>query len=484
MEEEITDAPVEGSAFIRHFSFPYEKATQIHLRTTATLVDPQIGFYKTSVTGEFPRIQSRNPVEVKLDQYEYAVYDMISNYEDLLMCRRLPDDQNMRLIYCAHALNHCLRSRKLIIKNNEKEKRNGISDDLRDQGFHRARVLILAPTKEAARRIVHTFLGLMPKGSTVSHRKRFERDFGPQSADRQKNNGLGRKPKDYEAWFSCNASDHFRIGIAFAKKSVKLYSAFVDSDLILASPLGLQSIIEEEKDKEADLQYITASTELLVVDQAEMLLMQNWANVLQIIGLLNQRPTKAAFSSAARIRLAYLAGYGKLYRQTLIFSAVAAPQVVLLAGECEILMTAWLFSDFQGLNYIPSIPHYPGLYPTYLPDHVRIPGLKPVKSANSGATHPFKKARIDPHDVDSITPGLPDVKLNLIPFAVFEQPDSNTRNLVVLDSDANVNADSDADEVNLNDHAELRPSAANPGLQQVVVYSGPLPKKPLTSWSE
>lgn len=89
------------------------------------------------------------------------------------------------------------------------------------------------------------------------------------------------------------------------------------------------------RDKEADLQYITASTELLVIDQAEALLMQNWANVLQIVGLLNQRPTKASFSSAARIRLAYLAGYGKLYRQSLIFSAVAAPQIVLLTGECE-----------------------------------------------------------------------------------------------------------------------------------------------------
>lgn len=66
-------------------------------------------------------------------------------------------------------------------------------------------MLILAPTKEAARRIVHTFLGLMPKGSTVSHRKRFERDFGPQTPEAQKNNEIGRKPKDYKEWFSCKS---------------------------------------------------------------------------------------------------------------------------------------------------------------------------------------------------------------------------------------------------------------------------------------
>ncbi|VDP88359.1 unnamed protein product [Echinostoma caproni] len=215
-DEDITDAPVEG-------------------------------FYKTSVSHGFPRIESKNPVDVKLGPYETEVYNIVSNYEDLLLCRRHPEDQNMRLIYCAHALNHCLRSRKLIVKNNEKEKRIGVSDELRDQGFHRARVLILTPTKEAARRVVHTFLALMPKGSTVSHRKRFERDFGPLPGETDKEKRLGRKPKDYEEWFSCNVSDHFRIGIAFAKKSVKLYSAFADSDLILASPLGLQSIIEEEK---------------------------------------------------------------------------------------------------------------------------------------------------------------------------------------------------------------------------------------------
>ncbi|KAA0198881.1 Digestive organ expansion factor [Fasciolopsis buskii] len=474
MEEDITDAPVEGSAYMRHFSFPYEEATQIQLKNAKALIDPQLGFYKTSVARGFPQIPSKDPVEVKLSHYESSVYNMISNYEDLLFCRRFPDDQKMRLLYCAHALNHCLRSRKLMIKNNEKEKRFGISDDLRDQGFHRARVLILAPTKEAARRIVHTFLGLMPKGSTVSHRKRFERDFGPQTPEAQKNNEIGRKPKDYKEWFSCNTGDHFRIGIAFSKKTVKLYSAFMESDLILASPLGLKSIIEEEKDKEADLQYITASTELLVIDQAEALLMQNWANVLQIVGLLNQRPTKASFSSAARIRLAYLAGYGKLYRQSLIFSAVAAPQIVLLTGECE---------NFQGLNYIPPTPHYPGMYSTYLLDHVRVPGLKPDKCKDDGSTPPSKKARVIVSVSHNTSPEWPDVKLNLIPFAVFDQAECITSHpfssdSVTDDDDNQAEMDSAA-----NDHPKHRLSNTNSNSQQIVVYSAQLPQKNPISWS-
>ncbi|VDP92614.1 unnamed protein product [Echinostoma caproni] len=217
------------------------------------------------------------------------------------------------------------------------------------------------------------------------------------------------------------------------------------------------------------MQYITASTELLVVDQAEMLLMQNWANVQQIIGMLNQRPTKAAFSSAARIRLAYLAGYGKLYRQTLIFSAVAAPQIMLLAGECE---------NFQGFNYIPPLPCYPGLYPTYLPDHVRIPGLKPVQTqtVNGAPLHPAKKARVVPSN-DQSAPGLPDVKLTLIPFAVFGQTDSGPQNPV--------NSNSDSDDEDVNDEMTITTKInTHSNSNQLVVSAGPLPEKSLIALSD
>lgn len=63
--------------------------------------------------------------------------------------------------------------------------------------------------------------------------------------------------------------------------------------------------------------------------------MQNWANVQRIVSLLNQRPKNAAFASATRIRLGQLAGFGRRYRQTLVFSAVAAPLITLLMGDCE-----------------------------------------------------------------------------------------------------------------------------------------------------
>ena len=43
--------------------------------------------------------------------------------------------------------------------------------------------------------------------------------------------------------FSGNIDDHFRIGVGVAKKSIKLYTDFYSADIILASPLGLRTVI-------------------------------------------------------------------------------------------------------------------------------------------------------------------------------------------------------------------------------------------------
>ena len=89
------------------------------------------------------------------------------------------------------------------------------------------------------------------------------------------------------------------------------------------------------RDKSSDVQCITSSIEILVIDQAEHLLMQNWAAVQDVVSRLNQRPTKPSFSSPGRIRLAYLAGYGSRYRQTLLFSAVNNHLINSLMSKCE-----------------------------------------------------------------------------------------------------------------------------------------------------
>lgn len=52
--------------------------------------------------------------------------------------------------------------------------------------------------------------------------------------------------EDFEATFEGNIDDYFRIGIGVAKKTLKLYTKFYSADIILASPLGLRTLIGSE----------------------------------------------------------------------------------------------------------------------------------------------------------------------------------------------------------------------------------------------
>ncbi|KAL3320069.1 hypothetical protein Ciccas_001258 [Cichlidogyrus casuarinus] len=199
----------------------------------------------------------------------------------------------------------------------------------------------------------------MPKGAVVSNKKRFDQDFSPIEGLENESKKTSNKPDDFKHLFSNNTDDHFRIGLTIAKKSVKLYSPFADSDVIVASPLGLKTIIDsDEEDKELDIQNITASIEMLVIDRAEFLLMQNWKNVQLVVSQLNQRPTISKFPNPARIRLAHLAGLGKHYRQSLVFSSIDSPFIELLTA---------CFSNFEGLAYFPYVPSFPKNMTTFIP---------------------------------------------------------------------------------------------------------------------
>lgn len=51
---------------------------------------------------------------------------------------------------------------------------------------------------------------------------------------------------DWMLKFRGNSDDCFRFGISFNKNQARIYADYYDSDIIIASPLGLRLSIEEE----------------------------------------------------------------------------------------------------------------------------------------------------------------------------------------------------------------------------------------------
>ena len=92
-----------------------------------------------------------------------------------------------------------------------------------------------------------------------------------------------------------NIDDGFKIGLAVTKKSLKLYTDFYSSDVIIASPLGLRMILGSAEDEDAsqrDYDFLT-SIELLILDQLDIFTMQNWDHVTHLMQHLHLQPARS-----------------------------------------------------------------------------------------------------------------------------------------------------------------------------------------------
>lgn len=99
-----------------------------------------------------------------LPDLEIEILQILNNYLDLYFpCRTHYNADEIRHVYCIHAINHMLRSRSLVLRNNKKlsDASNGqkttdisIPDHLRDQGFTRLKTLIILPFRESALKTV------------------------------------------------------------------------------------------------------------------------------------------------------------------------------------------------------------------------------------------------------------------------------------------------------------------------------------------
>ncbi|KAF4453508.1 u3 small nucleolar rna-associated protein 25 [Fusarium austroafricanum] len=259
----------------------------------------------------------------EFDAVQRNLSPLLFNYHDILFCgRTVRNSDSLRKLTCLHALNHVFKTRDRVIKNNYKLAKEGQDTDLelRDQGFTRPKVLFLLPTRNSCLRMVNMIRDLC-EPDQQENRKRFDDGYVEKeakfSADR---------PADFKDLFEGSDDDMFRLGMKFTRKTIKYFAQFYNSDILFASPLGLRMAIGSEEDKKLDFDFLS-SVEMVVVDQADALLMQNWEHVEFIFEHLNLQPKDAHGCDFSRVRNWYLEDWAKHFRQTVVLSAFNTPEL-------------------------------------------------------------------------------------------------------------------------------------------------------------
>ncbi|GAN05080.1 DUF1253 domain-containing protein [Mucor ambiguus] len=287
------------------------------------------------------------------------LFNQMNNYRDMVFCNRsLSNAKEIRNAYALHALNHITKTRDRVLRNNAKltkaQKEGNDAGEMRDQGFTRPKVLIILPFRNTVVDLVDTFIKL---SGTEQHenKNRFFEQFNLREEEAIDTS----KPADYLQNFQGNIDDHFRLGIKFAKKSMKIYSDFYNADVIIASPLGLRTLIGSEGDKKRDFDFLS-SIELVILDQTNHFLMQNWEHIDHIFQHLNLIPTDGHGCDISRIKSWYLDGKAKYLRQTLVFADFLTPEFNALfnkymknvAGKLKIKRT---YEEGSILDVIPQV---------------------------------------------------------------------------------------------------------------------------------
>ena len=110
-----------------------------------------------------------------------------------------------------------------------------------------------------------------------------------------------------------------------------------DSDIIVASPLGLRRALEAkaqrtaraddklDTDEEDEGDYLS-SIEICVIDGCEIFAMQNWETLLSAIEKLSRIPKKQRETDFSRVYDWALDGFMKYFRQTIVLSSYPKPE--------------------------------------------------------------------------------------------------------------------------------------------------------------
>ncbi|KAI8849010.1 hypothetical protein BC829DRAFT_392658 [Chytridium lagenaria] len=281
--------------------------------------------------------------ERDLSDLQKRFFLLLSRYTDVMMANNSDINYDeLRSCYHLHVMNHVFKTRDKVLKNNtkvneaakedakvkeaakaeaklkggskedikvksalnekSKETKEDLEKELRDQGFTRAKALLILRRN-------------------ISLSKQVQRAAGGHVMDE-------KKPDDYKTDFAGNVDDCFRIGIKFSRKHLRLFSDFYSSDIVIASPLGLRLALEKKEGaKGIDTDFLS-SIEVVIVDRCDYLLMQNWEHLQFVFESLNKLPTSMRDCDFSRTKQWYLDGQAKYLRQTVLISKFLSPEVL------------------------------------------------------------------------------------------------------------------------------------------------------------
>lgn len=257
------------------------------------------------------------------DEVEQAIAPSLFDYQDIMFgARTVKNAGRMRHLVCLHALDHIIRTRDRVLKNNAKL--SAASDDVdaeyRDQGFTRPKILFLLETKQACVRAIDSITQLHDF-EQQENKKRFMDSF-----DLPEEKFSDDKPEDFRELFEGNDENEFRVGVKLTRKTLKFYSTFYNSDIIFASALGLRRAIETGNKNKKDADFLS-SIEVVIMEQADATLMQNWEHAEFVFDHLNLQPKDAHGCDFSRVRSWYLDGHAAALRQTIVLSAYITPKI-------------------------------------------------------------------------------------------------------------------------------------------------------------
>jgi len=210
----------------------------------------------------------------------------------------------LRALYALHVVDHVRKAR------GEDPQHQGQTE----KGFTNARVLVLCPFRSVCYEFVKLLMALMPEKKQVKHKDRFEEEFGADVDD-----SLASKPEDYQHLFGGNSDDRFRFGLTLWKKAMRLYAPFHKADILICSPLGLRQITGAEGERKREFDFLS-SIEVCIVDRADVLRMQNWEHVQEVMQVVNRKPQGLGSIDISCLRHQLADGRAREFRQTVITS--------------------------------------------------------------------------------------------------------------------------------------------------------------------